>query len=371
MGQPDVATLRLVLGFAGVLSLAVMAVLRHAGGRGDGTGQWLAAAVLSVTAYLLPPAVRWSRPDLCIAVNSGLTLSSMLLMLEGALVLRGFGDAGRRRVPVTMACLGILALMLVSAGRPWLHVVLHDALACLLLVGTGMVLAWRAPRWSWAAAGGMGLLFAGLGLLYLWRGGGLLLAGPGADTRMPAWLLAATLVWAMGWTGLFPALAVARERERRREVAERDALTGLASRGAFLRQAVLVPGRQEGLLLLGLEGVRALNGSLGHEEGDRLLAAFAARLREAAGPDMLAGRLTGAQFALLLPGMKDRADLLATAGRLRAALSVPLVMGDRVQVAEFSLGTALAPEDGRSVTGLLEAAERAMFRVRAVAQAVG
>lgn len=368
MGAPDIATLRLGLGFAGILSLGVTAALWRGNGRAVGMGQWLLAALLSATAYLLPPAVQWERPDLGIAANSGLTLSAMLLMLDGTLTLRGLGVAERRRLPVAMGCLAILALMLVSAGHPWLRVVLHDALACLLLTGTALALVWRAPRWSWPAAGGMGLLFALLGLLLLWRGLGLLATGlelGGADTRTPAWLLAATLAWVMGWTALLPVLVAASEGENLRLQAERDGLTGLASRATFLRLAALTPGRRDGLLLLGLEGLRTLNGSLGHGAGDRMLSAFAARLRETVGPEVLVGRLTGAQFALLLPGMDDRADLMAAAERLHAALSLPLAIGDLVQVPEFTLGAALAPEDGKNAERLLEAAERAIFRVRA------
>lgn len=368
MGVPDIGTLRLGLGFAGLLSLLVMAALWPARGRVPGVGAWLVAAALSALAYLLPPAVQWRRPDLGIAINCGLTLSAMLFMLHGSLTLRGIGDAARRHLPVVTLCLAILALMLVSAGRPWLRVALHDGLAFLLLMGTALALVWRAPRWSWLPGGGMAGLFMALGLLLLWRGLCLLVTGMdlgGADTRTPPWLLAATLAWTLGWAALFPALVAAAEGESLRQQAERDMLTGLASRTAFLRRAGAGMDRHHGLLLLGLEGLRTLNSSLGHGVGDRMLSAFADQLRAAAGPGALIGRLTGAQFALLLPGLSDRAALLATADRLRLALSVPLVIGDLVQTPEFTLGAALAPEDGKNVERLLEAAERAMFRVRA------
>lgn len=372
MGVLDIGTLRLGLAFAGLLSLLVMAALWPARARVPGTGSWLVAALLSALAYLLPPAVQWARPDLGIAINCGLTLSAMLFMLHGTLALRGFGDADRRRMPVVTLCLAILALMLVSAGRPWLRVALHDGLAFLLLTATALALVWRGARWSWLPGWGMATLFTALGFMLLSRGAGLLVTGMdlgGADTRTPPWLLAATLAWTLGWTALFPALVACAEGESLRQQAERDPLTGVASRTAFLRQAGAGTDRHHGLLLLGLEGLRTLNSSLGHGVGDRMLAAFADQLRLAAGPDALVGRLTGAQFALLLPGLPDRAALVAAADRLRAALSVPLVIGDLVQTPEFTLGAALAPHDGKNVERLLEAAERAMFRVRAAQRA--
>ncbi|OYQ31511.1 hypothetical protein CHU95_20410 [Niveispirillum lacus] len=368
MGAADIATLRLGLGYTGLLSLLVTATLWQARARVPGTGAWLMAALLSAIAYLLPPAVQWARPDLGIAINCGLTLSAMLFMLDGSLALRGFGDAARRRMPVVTLCLAILALMLVSAGHPWLRISLHDGFAFLLLMATALTLVWRAPRWSWLPAVGLGVLFATLAMLMAWRGLNLLITGldlGAADTRMPSWLLAATLAWALGWTGLFPTLVAATEGESLRQQAERDTLTGVASRTAFLSQAEVVSDRQYGLLLLGMEGLRTLNSSLGHGMGDRMLSAFAARLRDTAPPGTLIGRLTGAQFALLLPGLSTRADLMVRADGLRLALSIPLVIGDLVQTPEFTLGAALAPEDGKNVERLLEAAERAMFRVRA------
>ncbi len=379
MGQPDIATLRMMLGFGGLLSLLVTLGLWRVERGAAGTGAWLLAAILGLTACLLPPAVVWRQPDLGIVANTSLTLSAMLLILEGALRFRDIGKADHRRLPLVMAIFAILALMLAAAGRPWIRIVLHDGLAAILLWGTAGALAWNAAKGQRAVSGVLALAFMGLGLLYTWRGTGLLARGVdlgGADTRIPPWLLVASFVWLLVWTAGMPLLLLLRSRERERRLVDRDSLTGLSSRVAFLRDsadALLHRGGQgqgAGVLLLSLEGLRPMNESLGHEAGDQMLRLFADRLRtEAAAAGAFAGRLTGAQFAILLPATGDRACLMRAIERVRRSLIPPLVLGDLLQPASFSMGTALYPEDGRSIAALLEAAERAMFKVKAAGAA--
>ncbi|MFY0409876.1 GGDEF domain-containing protein [Solicola sp. PLA-1-18] len=87
---------------------------------------------------------------------------------------------------------------------------------------------------------------------------------------------------------------------------DHDQLTGLLVRTTFLRRAAdaMTSARRSGedlvLVLVDLDGFKAVNDSHGHAEGDRLLADVAARWRSALGPDHLAGRLGGDEFAFLL-----------------------------------------------------------------------
>lgn len=379
MWQPDIATLRLLLDFAGLLSLLTALLLWRVEKGAVGTGPWALASGFGLAACLLPPAVMWRQPDMGIAANSSLTLSAMLLMLEGALRFRKIGVAAARRLPLVMGVSGIIALMLMAGVRPWLRVVLHDVLALTLLAGVALVLFRRAPLGQRLVSGVLASVFLGLGGLFAWRGAGILAAGltlGGADTRTPPWLLAATLAWLLAWTVGMALLVLLHGRERERALADRDQLTGMANRTAFLRDgAVMLPGqggRGAGILLLSLEGLRPMNESLGHAAGDHMLAAFAARLRQAAmadGAAVLVGRLTGAQFALLLPGMADRGALVQAMDRLRLILAAPLVMQDIAQPADYSLGAALYPQDGSGMGALLEVAERAMFKVKAARSA--
>ena len=99
----------------------------------------------------------------------------------------------------------------------------------------------------------------------------------------------------------------AAERELFRAV-EYDSLTGVLSRGPFLRQAEerLQQATQTalpiGLLMLDLDHFKAVNDTYGHMVGDSVLADFGARMAERVSDTDLVGRLGGEEFAVLLTG---------------------------------------------------------------------
>jgi predicted signal transduction protein with EAL and GGDEF domain len=90
-----------------------------------------------------------------------------------------------------------------------------------------------------------------------------------------------------------------------------DPLTGLCNRStllargdAHLRQAA--PGPVVALVLIDIDGFRAVNETLGLAAGDELLRALAGRLAQACGPDELVGRLGADEFAILLTNPSGR-----------------------------------------------------------------
>lgn len=86
-----------------------------------------------------------------------------------------------------------------------------------------------------------------------------------------------------------------------------DPLSGLLNRRGFeakasaLLDACTASRLPMSLVVADLDRFKALNDRHGHAAGDRVIAAFAARLREAAGTRAIAGRLGGEEFAVLLP----------------------------------------------------------------------
>ena len=124
-------------------------------------------------------------------------------------------------------------------------------------------------------------------------------------------------------------------------------------------------GHQTALLLLDLDQFKEVNDSLGHHAGDQLLVAIAHRLTESVrGPQDLIARLGGDEFAILLPGT-DPAGAEHAAGRIRAALAAPFLLdGVRVQAA-VSIGIALAPDHGQTLSLLMRRADIAMYRAKA------
>ncbi|MCZ2857165.1 diguanylate cyclase domain-containing protein [Blastococcus sp. VKM Ac-2987] len=153
--------------------------------------------------------------------------------------------------------------------------------------------------------------------------------------------------------------------EARRQ-ASTDDLTGLPNRRALLQRLDrrLTAGRPTGLLLLDLNGFKAVNDGLGHEAGDELLRQLGARLLPEVRPTDLLARLGGDEFAVVLP-TGDPADAEECAERIATLIHRPVeVAGVPVQVG-VSIGIALAPEHATDVSGLLHCADVAMYAAKA------
>jgi diguanylate cyclase (GGDEF)-like protein/PAS domain S-box-containing protein len=152
------------------------------------------------------------------------------------------------------------------------------------------------------------------------------------------------------------------------ELATFDALTGLANR-RVVHQA-LADGLKAGtvaLLFIDLDRFKAVNDSLGHGAGDRLLGDVAARLRDmvapAAGTDALVGRLGGDEFAVVLRNV-DAKRAVSIGQGIIARLSTPYQLGDARATIGASIGLALGPDDGTSVEALMRAADLALYDVK-------
>jgi diguanylate cyclase (GGDEF)-like protein len=114
--------------------------------------------------------------------------------------------------------------------------------------------------------------------------------------------------------------------EQARELALRDQLTGLHNRRFFddqLQQALARSdrsGRPVALLVLDLDGLKAINDAGGHPAGDEVLRAASGALRASVRGGDLACRLGGDEFAVILPDA-DAAAALGVAARVAGALA--------------------------------------------------
>jgi diguanylate cyclase (GGDEF)-like protein len=145
-----------------------------------------------------------------------------------------------------------------------------------------------------------------------------------------------------------------------------DPLTGLANRVYFndsLDRVLAAQAQPIAVLLLDLDRFKEVNDTLGHHLGDLLLQQVAARLRAQMRSTDLLARLGGDEFAVFqLDGSAESA--LASAGRIRKALSEPLLLdGISVEVSA-SIGVALSPQHGQSALTLLQRADVAMYEAK-------
>jgi diguanylate cyclase (GGDEF)-like protein len=158
--------------------------------------------------------------------------------------------------------------------------------------------------------------------------------------------------------------------ERLSHLANHDELTGLTNRAAFhevadktLRRAMRTPARAA-LLFVDLDGLKTVNDTLGHEEGDELLRAVAGRLERVAREADTVARLGGDEFAVLLENVEDELEAAAAAKRMINAVAEPLALGGKPRVVTASIGIAI--QSGAEETGaqLLRAADAAMYRAK-------
>ncbi len=144
-----------------------------------------------------------------------------------------------------------------------------------------------------------------------------------------------------------------------------DDLTGLPNRQLFGQQITeaLADDQEFVVMLADLDDFKAVNDSLGHDLGDVLLAAVAARLRDAAPADAVVARLGGDEFAILAPGL-SRADGERVAQGMLDALEAPIELESFSLDARASIGVAAFPHDGRDRHSLLKHADLALYRAK-------
>jgi diguanylate cyclase (GGDEF)-like protein len=148
-----------------------------------------------------------------------------------------------------------------------------------------------------------------------------------------------------------------------RERADVDPLSGAANRRRFeaeldaaLRRARRYGGRV-GLVLIDLDGFKAVNDQAGHAEGDRVIREVGAALREAVRDTDVVGRLGGDELAVILPSV-DEEGAGQVAGTLLSAV--------RPAGITASIGAAVSRDDGADTPAeLLAAADAAMYDAKA------
>lgn len=159
--------------------------------------------------------------------------------------------------------------------------------------------------------------------------------------------------------------------EELRHQAFHDSLTGLANRALFsdrVEHALsrqVRSGGQLAVLLVDLDDFKAVNDSLGHGTGDRLLAEAATRLRSVVRTSDTVARLGGDEFAVLLEEQDGKGDYEQVAERVVAAFAKPFVQGDRSFVVSASVGAAFSELTTSGSDELVRNADVAMYAAKA------
>ncbi|MCC0098042.1 EAL domain-containing protein [Streptomyces flavotricini] len=168
---------------------------------------------------------------------------------------------------------------------------------------------------------------------------------------------------------------------RLRHLQMHDPVTRLPNRALFFERlsAALEASSYEqggtgriGLCYLDLDGFKAVNDTLGHRVGDRLLTAVAARLTQCADQSgygrtggHLVARLGGDEFALLVEDSTGTEQLADLARSVLTAVQEPFdLAGQRLSVSA-SIGVVERAAEGTSATGLMQAADTTLYWAKA------
>ena len=153
-------------------------------------------------------------------------------------------------------------------------------------------------------------------------------------------------------------------------LARYDTLTGLPNRlmlnealGDGLRYAEQWRTRCA-FLMIDLDRFKAVNDSLGHQIGDRLLAQVSNRLKDVIGEQELCGRLGGDEFAIVIRDASEKGHVERIARTVIDRLSQPYEVDHHTLYVGASVGSALGPRDGSTVEELMRNADLALYRAK-------
>lgn len=156
-----------------------------------------------------------------------------------------------------------------------------------------------------------------------------------------------------------------------RFLADHDSLTGLLNRRRFrseLDQYVSFTARYGGrgaVMVIDIDGLKEVNDRLGHQAGDTLIRRVAEILRERVRATDLVARLSGDEFAVLMP-QTDTAGALQLGEDLRSQVAEGLPLNLDLGDASISVGvTMFGGQGGMGAEAVLVAADQAMYQAKA------
>lgn len=367
----DRTTLQIVTVLVSVCSLVLLLNIWRVNRREPGPAWWVLSALLSVIAFVVMALVKLQGLPVGIAVvlSSTLSLATLCCTLEGILRFRGYQDPQRWRwIPRALPLFIVLAFL--NRNDPVNRHLMHDALAALILGAQALVLLRRPPaeeRPGLLFAASVSLMMAGV---FAWRWWLAVQAMQGQDLAShpnQKLVLLAAVVYSIGWVYATSLLCYERAQARFIQLAHEDGLTGLPNRRHFETQLRIEAARSArtdesfGLALLDLNGFKQINDVHGHAAGDALLVEVARRLQEVARGSDLVARLGGDEFVVLMPGLRDPADLTALRERLRGSVDGPVHWSGLGLYIASSIGMAAWGADGRDTARLLEIADTRMY----------
>ena len=166
-------------------------------------------------------------------------------------------------------------------------------------------------------------------------------------------------------SGVIRDVSERRERDRRlARFARHDPLTGLPNRILLVEQlqSMLDAKSDVTVILIGLDGIRKINGDLGHKAGDTILQSLAIRLPGLLPKQSMLCRAEGSMFAAILPGIGNPVQAQAVAADLLRVVNTPFSIGEHVVRVHANAGFAIGPAQAGDAEELIASADLALLR---------
>jgi diguanylate cyclase (GGDEF)-like protein len=294
----------------------------------------------------------WADHELAILVVLAIAGLSVLTIHD--LLSPGFLGAARFIVEGPLA-ITLVALLVAFTGREW-----SPFFFAFPLIVAGAALVVEGPVTL--------LLAIGAGIGYL----AAVFIRPPEVPLSPTAVAGVALNLAALLLLAFVASVVARAQRHSRLEAIRlstvDSLTGLFNRSYFFAalereiQRSARSGRGFCLLMMDLDGLKAINDRFGHFNGDRALRTVGETIRARVRRIDTAARYGGDEFVVVLPETEP-AGAFVLAEKIRVGVGERSVKVDGLEVrTSLSIGVVVYPRDGRTVDDLMIAADTTMYR---------
>ena len=154
------------------------------------------------------------------------------------------------------------------------------------------------------------------------------------------------------------------------QLAYHDGLTGLYNRVAFMKYAykifhdASVGASKHAIFFIDLENFKNINDTLGHDYGDLLLKDVSDRMLSCIASDDILARNGGDEFLILKNRFDTVDDLENFASQLVNVVHHPFILNDETAVVSMSVGIAVFPNNGLTVSELIKNADIAMYNAK-------
>jgi diguanylate cyclase (GGDEF)-like protein len=307
----------------------------------------------------------------------GSALSNLVIVTGYLLILNGVAAlSGRRYGRTSVGLLVIVALMWLAGGTHGQDIVWYYVSAVPIAIISGMT-AWEALRSDpvrhlrsrpvvVAVTGCHALFYAGRAFVLPLLAG----LGPGVVSVASKMTMYEGVLYSVALPMVLLAMIREEAHDQLLEASHTDYLTGLGNRRWFFEEGARMIRAGAGhnplsLLVFDLDHFKTINDRYGHATGDEVLKAFARIARSVAGSGAILARIGGEEFAALLPGYDSlRAKEVGQAVARHFAETI--AHGEVGMKATVSIGLAELGTGGTDLTGLLSAADRALYAAKAL-----